>query len=123
MESEERFRRLGELFGCPECGELLRKTPERLFCSACLWKGKEAPYYLRKRLRQGGLWCVNLQHLQYLRRVVEAQVRSHDHAGCAGCPICHQSIQTKLPKWVLAASNRGSVLAALQEMQEKVKKR
>ncbi|PAQ15652.1 hypothetical protein CD798_05465 [Bacillaceae bacterium SAOS 7] len=71
------------------------------------------PLYLQISCCSHTLWAYNLQHLEYLKNYVEAELReNHPY---------YLSIESRLPLWIKAAKNREIVLKAIEKLEQKAK--
>ncbi|GHG74938.1 hypothetical protein GCM10018779_52050 [Streptomyces griseocarneus] len=106
---------------CRHCG--LSRKRDRTRPIASYWYGNpemndpyfQAPLWLQTRTRHGLLWAYNPEHLDLLRRFVQATLREHDpwyepwrKMGTIG----------RLPAWIKQAKNRDEVLRGLDRMRE-----
>jgi hypothetical protein len=133
---------------CPECGGAARVAakedepfilfaPRRLTCAACGftkewaersvsygWSGAAVDWYFRlpfhfqKPCAGHQLWVANREHLVFLRRYVAAKHRTR-HRDAHGWR--NASLASRIPKWIAQSKNRTAVLAALDDLEEKMK--
>jgi len=71
------------------------------------------PVWLQTEFSGEILWAYNLEHLHFLAEHVGAKLRER---GGANRP---RSIGSRLPRWMTSASNRESVLQAIEKLKEK----
>ncbi|MFF6787471.1 hypothetical protein ACFY9C_00130 [Streptomyces filamentosus] len=106
-------------------------APRRLVCRNCgmakewsrgsvaLHRGRRAPatdpyfnarLWLQTETRHGWVWAYNLEHLDLIRRFVQAPLREgipwHDHGR-------KMTVVARLPAWMQQAKNRDEVLRAI----------
>ncbi|MCD9194764.1 hypothetical protein [Streptomyces albireticuli] len=113
----------------------LYDTPRRLVCRHCglsrerrkdvpiafFWGGAtdmldpyfHVPLWLQTDTRHGRLWAYNPEHLDLLRRYVEATLREHDPWYE---PWRKMGVIGRLPAWIKQAKNRDEVLRGLDRM-------
>ncbi|SFX10622.1 hypothetical protein SAMN04487866_101548 [Thermoactinomyces sp. DSM 45891] len=66
------------------------------------------PVYLQANCCGHKLWAYNLEHLEYIERYVEAELRDSNSA--------NRSIESRLPKWIKSARNRERILTCIEQM-------
>ncbi|MEX2981274.1 hypothetical protein [Streptomyces sp. C36] len=106
---------------CRHCG-LSRKRDESWPIAFC-WYGNpemndpyfQAPLWLQTRTRHGLLWAYNAEHLDLLRRYVQATLREHDPWYE---PWRKMGAISRLPAWIKQAKNRDEVLRGLDRMRD-----
>ncbi|MCX5096589.1 hypothetical protein OOK36_49325 [Streptomyces sp. NBC_00365] len=106
-------------------------APRRLVCRSCgmakewsrgcvalhrdRYEPATDPYFdvrlwLQTETRHGWVWAYNLEHLDLIRRFVQASLREgipwHDHGR-------RMTVVTRLPAWMQQAKNRDEVLRAI----------
>jgi ribosomal protein S27AE len=69
------------------------------------------PLWLTTRFRSKVVWAYNVEHLQFLRDYVTADLRQR-------VPNRNSSLASRLPAWMKSAKNRAGVLSALDELGE-----
>jgi len=69
------------------------------------------PLYLQIPCCGHTLWAYNLEHLEYLKDYVEAELRENG-------PY-YLSVESRLPLWIKAAKNRDAVLKAISKLEQK----
>lgn len=134
---------------CPNCGgaanvsiskkeSFLLFAPRRLTCAACgttkEWASQSLtypdpelgidwyfrlPFFFQKRCVGHSLWVANREHFEFLRSYVAAKhrTRKRDEHGWK-----NKSMPSRVPKWLSNARNRGAILSALDELEQKMKK-
>jgi Zn ribbon nucleic-acid-binding protein len=63
---------------------------------------------------EGFIWAYNVEHLELIEAFIAATNRSRN-----GLPYKNSSIAARLPKWMSAAKNRGTVLKCIRELKLK----
>jgi hypothetical protein len=117
--------------GDPRPGRPTLFLPRRLVCRTCglarTWNGRcvtfshgtdwspadpyfGAPLWLRIRTRHGWLWAYNLEHLDLIRRFVQASLRERAPWYDTGRKM---TVVARLPVWTKRARNRDEVLRAI----------
>lgn len=71
------------------------------------------PLYLQIPCCGHTLWAYNLEHLDYLEKYVEAELREHH-------PY-YLSVESRLPIWMKTAKNRDAVLKAITKLKQMAK--
>ncbi|MCG8969071.1 hypothetical protein [Streptomyces sp. CL12-4] len=109
-------------------------APRRLVCRSCgtakQWSGRRVvlhrdrhppatdPYFgvrlwLQTETRHGWVWAYNLEHLDLIKRFVQASLREgiawHDHGR-------KMTVVARLPAWMQHAKNRDEVLRAIDRI-------
>ncbi|MER6340767.1 hypothetical protein [Streptomyces tendae] len=109
-------------------------APRRLICRSCgtskQWSGRgvalhrdphkpaadpyfDIPLWLQTETRHGWVWAYNLEHLDLIRRFVQASLRDgipwHDHGR-------KMTVVARLPAWMQHAKNRDEVLRAIDRI-------
>ncbi|MBQ0966962.1 hypothetical protein KBY91_26180 [Streptomyces sp. RK23] len=109
-------------------------APRRLVCRSCgtskQWSGRgvslhrdphkpaadpyfDIPLWLQTETRHGWVWAYNLEHLDLIRRFVQASLREgipwHDHGR-------KMTVVARLPAWMQHAKNRDEVLRAIDRI-------
>ncbi|MCG8968872.1 hypothetical protein JRC61_24880 [Streptomyces sp. CL12-4] len=113
------------------CGGRILFRPRRLICRGCglsrQWSGHIAvlptstahpatdpyfgrPLWLQTPTRHGWLWAYNLEHLDFIRRLVQAPLRERAPWHGSGLKT---SLVTYLPTWIKRAKNRDEILRAV----------
>ncbi|RJX38951.1 hypothetical protein D3P09_15690 [Paenibacillus pinisoli] len=69
------------------------------------------PLYLQIPCCGQTLWAYNLEHLEYLKNYVQAELRE-DHP-------YYLSVESRLPLWMKSAKNRDAVLKAISKLEKK----
>jgi|26BtaG_2_1085354.scaffolds.fasta_scaffold00028_40 hypothetical protein len=59
------------------------------------------------------LWALNLEHLDFLEKYVEADLRVR-------IPNKNKSVASRLPPWIKRANNREEILKSIQRLREKL---
>ncbi|MFD8201195.1 hypothetical protein [Streptomyces sp. NPDC059701] len=119
----------------PEAGhDIGLFTPRRLVCRSCgtakQWSGRGValhrdrhapatdpyfglPLWLQTETRHGWVWAYNLEHLDLIKRFVQASLREgipwHDHGR-------KMTVVARLPAWMQHAKNRDEVLRAIDRI-------
>ncbi|MER6674012.1 hypothetical protein [Streptomyces sp. NPDC000983] len=110
------------LVRCPRCDRIAHFGRAGVVCRSCGRSGPVAAgtwpaLWLRTATRHGELWAYNLEHLDLIRRFVEARLRERDpwyeHGRKMTCVA-------RLPAWVKSAKNRAEVLRAIDRMRASV---
>ena len=65
------------------------------------------------------LWAYNREHLQFLEDYISARLRTHSRHPEHGWS--NSSIQSRLPRWMLARSNREAVLHGIEKLWQELK--
>ncbi|MFJ7953593.1 hypothetical protein ACIQZG_18990 [Lysinibacillus sp. NPDC096418] len=69
------------------------------------------PLYLQMPCSGQTLWAYNLEHLEYLKKYVQAELReNHPY---------YLSIESRLPLWMKSTKNRDVVLKAIAKLEKK----
>ncbi|TCI68649.1 MULTISPECIES: hypothetical protein [Exiguobacterium] len=131
LESRELETFMSQMFViCPQCGgraDVLEKINEvRLSCFHCghlqmKQNGTKyiggaidvhfgLPLYLQTGCCGHVLWAYNQEHLGYMKRYIEAMIRTSDRA--------NRSIESRLPKWMKKKQNRDEVLRAIVKLEQ-----
>lgn len=121
----------------PDASELTGRMlfwPRRLVCRGCglsrVWSGRRVmlsrgsahpatdpyfgvPLWLQAETRHGWLWAYNLEHLDLIRRFVEASLREHAPSYDAGRMM---TLVVRLPLWIKRAKNRDEILRAIRRI-------
>lgn len=115
---------------CPQCGgraDVLEKINEvRLSCLKCghLQSNQTGtksiggafdvhfglPLYLQTSCCGHVLWAYNREHLDYLKRYIEATIRTSEGA--------NRSIESRLPEWMKRKQNRDEVSRAIVKLEQ-----
>jgi hypothetical protein len=119
----------------PDPGGRTLFGPRRLVCRGCglsrVWSGRVAtlsrgtaqpatdpyfglPLWLQVETRHGWLWAYNLEHLDLLRRFVQASLRERAPWYDTGHKM---TLVARLPAWIKRATNRDEVLRAVSRIQ------
>lgn len=70
------------------------------------------PLYLQIPCCGQTLWAYNLEHLEYLKNYVQAELReNHPY---------YLSVESRLPLWMKSAKNRDAVLKAISKLEQRV---
>lgn len=122
---------------CAECAHLLREAADRrgvarLVCGRCgltrefrllgmpqfraqfTVEKQVIDLWLQTRCCGETLWCLNLDHLDFLEELVNAQLRERRPDPVLG--HSNRAIESRLPKWILAAKNRDQVAVGLRRL-------
>ncbi|UKP01300.1 hypothetical protein [Nostoc sp. UHCC 0870] len=114
--------------------------PQRLVCQDCGlvkdWNGKglgfnwyadpmcdsyfRLPLWLQISCRHHVLWAYNERHLLLLEKYIQAKLRQSKRVAPYGWH--NQSLFSRLPKWMVIAKNRSSVLSAIAKLKRKSQK-
>ncbi|AKN75831.1 hypothetical protein QR97_38900 [Streptomyces sp. PBH53] len=115
----------------PGPGGLMPYRPRRLVCRGCglsrAWSGRllalspgtarpatdpyfGMPLWLQIETRHGWLWAYNLEHLDVIRRFVQATLRERAHWYDTGQKM---TLVACLPVWIKRAKNRDEILRAV----------
>jgi hypothetical protein len=133
------------LVACPQCGACARVlpsdaaradmfAPRRLACVRCghtrEWRegpvgfGAEydsyfgLPLWLQTPVGEHTLWAYNLRHLQLIEDYVRAKHRQRKPSVEAGQH--NKSLASRLPRWIILAKHRQSVLRGIARLRQKV---
>ncbi|MEV3993636.1 hypothetical protein AB0J57_32555 [Streptomyces sp. NPDC049837] len=108
--------------------------PRRLVCCGCglsrVWSGRLVtlsrgtaqpatdpylgmPLWLQIETRRGWLWAYNLEHLDLIRRFVQAPLRERASWYDTGQKM---TLVARLPAWIKRAKNRDEVLRAISRI-------
>ncbi|WP_069463348.1 hypothetical protein [Actinacidiphila rubida] len=108
--------------------------PRRMVCGNCglsrKWSGRHvtlvhgtvqratdpyfgAPLLLQVRTRNGWLWAYNLEHLDVIRRFVQASLRERAPWYDTGRKM---TLVARLPVWIKRAKNRDEILRAVSRI-------
>ncbi|MCC6752357.1 MAG: hypothetical protein IT266_00065 [Saprospiraceae bacterium] len=71
------------------------------------------PLWLKTDFEQHTLWAYNFEHLDFLRRHLEARHRERN-----GLNPANRSMGSRLPKWMTAQKHRAQILKKLDELQK-----
>jgi hypothetical protein len=109
-------------------------TPRRLVCHGCglsrVWSGHlltlsrgttrpatdpyfNTPLWLQVETRHGWLWAYNLEHLDLIRRFVQASLRERALWYDTGQKM---TLVARLPAWTKRAKNRHEILRAVRRI-------
>ncbi|SEO21651.1 hypothetical protein SAMN05216267_102040 [Actinacidiphila rubida] len=72
-----------------------------------------APLLLQVRTRNGWLWAYNLEHLDVIRRFVQASLRERAPWYDTGRKM---TLVARLPVWIKRAKNRDEILRAVSRI-------
>jgi hypothetical protein len=118
---------------CDPSGRMLFR-PRRLVCGSCglsrVWSGRHVtlsrgtaqpatdpyfgmPLWLQIETRHGWLWAYNLEHLDLIRRFVQASLRERAPWYDTGQKM---TLAARLPVWIKRAKNRDEVLRAVSRI-------
>jgi hypothetical protein len=108
---------------CKKKGTL--KRLEKCFKTTCINCGysKEhrdtlnSPYkelWLSIYLNDKKLWAYNLEHLEFIKNHISADLRERNLEN-----ISNKSIGSRLPKWMTSKKNRNDVLKAIEKLKHK----
>ncbi|MFJ1588092.1 hypothetical protein ACIOC1_32820 [Streptomyces sp. NPDC088197] len=113
------------------CGGRTLFRPRRLVCHSCglsrLWSGRAValsrgtaapatdpyfgvPLWLQIETRHGWLWAYDLEHLDLLRRFVQASLRERAPWYDTGKKM---TLVARLPVWIKRAKNRDEILRGI----------
>ena len=70
--------------------------------------------WLSIQLKEGELWAYNLEHLEFIKNHISANLRERTLEN-----ISNKSIGSRLPKWMTSKSNRNDVLKAIEKLKNK----
>ncbi|WP_326281641.1 hypothetical protein [Tamlana sp. 2201CG12-4] len=59
------------------------------------------------------LWAMNLEHLDFLERYVESDLRER-------IPNINKSLASRLPKWIKSSKNRLEILKCIKKLRNKL---
>ncbi|MGE9697748.1 hypothetical protein [Streptomyces sp. NRRL F-5630] len=114
-----------------DCAGRALFRPRRLVCRSCglsqLWSGRSValprgtaepakdpyfgvPLWLQIETRHGWLWAYDLEHLDLLRRFVQAPLRERAPWYGTGPKM---TLVARLPLWIKRAKNRDEILRAI----------
>jgi hypothetical protein len=121
------------LVECPRCAAVAQATKNALTCSSCGYSRSEKrrfpgyvtyfygldplygqPLWLRGHCREGVVWAYNWRHLLFLEATVAAEQRRTSSIS----PPSRSHIR-RLPKWLMAAKNRGAVLRCIRQIKKR----
>lgn len=71
------------------------------------------PLYLQIPCCGHTLWAYNLEHLNYLKQYVQAELREN-------MPY-YLSVESRLPVWIKSSKNRTTILKAISKLEQKEK--
>jgi hypothetical protein len=71
------------------------------------------PLWLQAETRHGWLWAYNPEHLDLIRRFVQAPLRERDPWHVTGRKM---TLIARLPMWIKSAKNRSEVLRAIERI-------
>ncbi|MEV6400818.1 hypothetical protein AB0M39_39605 [Streptomyces sp. NPDC051907] len=118
---------------CDPAGRVLFR-PRRLVCRGCglsrVWSGRRVtlsggtaqpatdpyfglPLWLQAETRHGWLWAYDLEHLDLIRRFVQASLRERAPWHDTGRKM---ALVARLPAWIKRARNRDEVLRAVSRI-------
>jgi hypothetical protein len=121
--------------GHSDSGERMLFRPRRLVCRGCglsrVWNGRRIalcvgtaeaasdpyfgiPLWLQVETRHGWLWAYNLEHLDLIRRFVQASLRERAPWYATGPKM---TLVARLPEWIKRARNRDEILRAVRRIQ------
>jgi hypothetical protein len=110
-------------FSCTQCGSSgAQRLPPRVLASYAVHKdGRDPmlglPLWLVTQTRHGLLFAYNREHLGALETYVGATLRER-HA-MPPTFLRNRTMQSRLPRWMKLAVNRGEVLKALGRLRER----
>ena len=105
---------------CPKC-EITHSYQPRVIpmnVSNFDSKGEEAdPYYnlplwLKGQIKNNTLWAYNYEHLEYLKKYVEAKLRTRSG-------YYFMSVAEKLPTWIKSSKNRNDIIKLINKLEKK----
>ncbi|MEH7612332.1 hypothetical protein [Gottfriedia acidiceleris] len=115
-------------FLCPNCGLTREFIPKRngynqnVISYGTSWKKDTIniggafdwyfgyPLYLQIPCCGNTLWAYNREHLDYLKKYVEAEMR--------GNAAYYLSVESRLPYWMKSAKNRESIIKAILKLEK-----
>ncbi|MCM3124486.1 MULTISPECIES: hypothetical protein [unclassified Mesobacillus] len=68
------------------------------------------PLYLQIACCGHTLWAYNLEHLEYIKNYVEAEIRENG--------TYYLSVESRLPFWIKSTKNRDAVLKAISKLEK-----
>lgn len=72
------------------------------------------PLWLSTKVRNNEFWAYNYDHLNFIRDLVEAKLRERN-----ATYHYHNSIGSRLPRWVTSKNNRELILKTISELEHK----
>ena len=72
------------------------------------------PLWLSERVGDEFLWAYNYNHLDFLKKYVEANLRERNLDN-----ISNKSLGSRLPKWINSKKNRLTILKVIQNLENK----
>jgi len=72
------------------------------------------PLWLQETVRGNLFWAYNYEHLEFIRSVVEAKLRERNTTSNR-----NGSVASRLPRWLIAKSNREEVIKVIKKMRRK----
>ncbi|WP_223596475.1 hypothetical protein [Neobacillus bataviensis] len=69
------------------------------------------PLYLQIACCGHTLWAYNIEHLEYIKNYVEADLRENG--------TYYLSVESRLPLWIKSAKNRDAVVKAISKLEQK----
>ncbi|MGH1338261.1 MAG: hypothetical protein ACRBFS_19210 [Aureispira sp.] len=118
------------IVGCPSCSKPVDFLDLTVTCMHCgyhkAFKPKDAWYklvpitveledFLEIPCCGQTLWAMNVEHLDFLERYVEADLRGR-------LPNLNRSLASRLPPWIKSSKNRQEILKGISRLRLKLKK-
>ena len=69
-------------------------------------------YWLLKNIKGNSFWALNYEHLDYLKRYIQAKIRERDNRS-------HWTMVEKLPKFIKSAKNRIELIKCIENLEKK----
>ncbi|BDS12722.1 hypothetical protein [Aureispira anguillae] len=114
------------IVGCPNCSKPIDFNDLKLICTHCGYNKKfklmdpcsglnsitvEVENFLKIACCGNILWAINLEHLTFLERYVEADLRTRT-------PNINRSLVSRLPQWIKDRKNRKEVLKCIVKLRK-----
>ncbi len=113
---------------CPRCSSKaiilgMNTSKSKVICNNCGYMLEGAIYSLSKydlwyttKINGNNLYAYNLEHLDYIRRYIEADLRSNMKTEQGWS---NQAVENRLPVYFKKKSNRESVLKSIDQLKSK----
>jgi len=100
----------GRRLSCLKCGHLQSNQTGTKYIGGAFDVHFGLPLYLQTSCCGHVLWAYNREHLDYLKRYIEATIRTSEGA--------NRSIESRLPEWMKRKQNRDEVSRAIAKLEQ-----
>ncbi len=94
---------------CLKCGHLQMKQTGTKYIGGAFDVHFGLPLYLQISCCGHVLWAYNREHLDYMKRYIEAMIRTSKGT--------NRSLESRLPEWMKRKQNRDEVLRAIERLE------